>query len=581
MSIKLNMEQQEVVNNWNDNILLTAIPGSGKTRTIVQKIIESLQNRDDNRLIVAITYTNRAADEMLERINESVEQTERLFIGTIHSFCYEYIFKPNIDKTNYFTKKHKIISPDYQVELLKKISKNKILSKEEKQLINFGRLNTKINSDGNFYPMSKILMEILDEYYHMIKNNNLLNFDLLLFQSYKILNDFPHIASNLKDAINSFYIDEYQDTHQIQYDILHQIYKSNDKANQQLIFVGDENQAIYTSLGSILKNKDDLEYLFNTNFVHYKLSGCYRSTQSIIDYYKNFSVVDLEMFSKLNVNDNSIIKHYFLPTEQAYEKVSKLIPSLLKKGIEENEICIMAPWWYLLVPISRKLRDLMPTIKFDAPEITPIKRNEELPLYGLSKIICMVISHENISYKRKLSYEFKKKFKDFYNIELQYDDDELLTIIEKRRNNIGTLNGLDYIKQEMNFILFEFLKMESSIVKTDLEIFLDEIERRLNDERFKLTNTIDTFTSMFSRKNGIVISTCHGVKGEEYDVVICLNVNEGKIPHFLTLENRDEAKRLLFVMFSRARQEIYVFAAKDHHLDSPTKEITHFFNNHE
>ena len=84
--MKLSDEQMAVVNDWQHNILLTAIPGSGKTRTIVQKIIEKLKMNDSNKVIVGITYTNRAADEMLERVYKEVGETEQVFIGTIHSF---------------------------------------------------------------------------------------------------------------------------------------------------------------------------------------------------------------------------------------------------------------------------------------------------------------------------------------------------------------------------------------------------------------------------------------------------------------------------------------------------------------
>lgn len=114
MSYNLNSEQLEVINDWNNNILLTAIPGSGKTRTIVYKIIEKIRMNDSNKMIVAITYTNRAAEEMLERIYKEIGETDQIFIGTIHSFCYEFIFKKYHDKFEFFRTGFKIISPEHE-----------------------------------------------------------------------------------------------------------------------------------------------------------------------------------------------------------------------------------------------------------------------------------------------------------------------------------------------------------------------------------------------------------------------------------------------------------------------------------
>jgi len=571
MLINMNEEQKEVIQDWNNNILLTAIPGSGKTRTIVYKIIEELRNSSDNRLIVAITYTNRAAEEMLERIEKEIDDMSRLFIGTIHSFCYEYIFKRNIDKTLFFSKGYKIISPEYESELIKTIADTKLLSKEEQNIVKFN-FNTTINKDGSYNVANHNFISILDEFYTILNKNGLVNFNSLLYESYVILNKNPFLASNLKKAINRLYVDEYQDTHQLQYDIITSIFKSNTDSNQQLLFVGDSNQAIYSSLGSVYKSMENLKLEFGTEFISKALVGCYRSDSQIIEYYKNFAVNDMEMVPRVESTYDAKIEHYHLNDEETYTKVTELINSCLQNGVKDSEICIMAPWWYLLVPISQKLRDLMPTVKFDAPEITPIKRNDDLPLYKLSKLICMKISHDNINYKRRISRDFKMLFKDFYGITLNYTTDELLTIIEKRRPTNSDSNGTEYLKQEMEFILYTFLGITSEVIEKDLNIFITEIIERVNTQRFKLTNTIDSFTSMFSRKKGIVISTCHGVKGEEYDVVICLNVNEGKIPHFSSVNNRDEAKKLLFVMFSRARKEVHVFSKSDDR-NGPTNEI--------
>lgn len=577
MSYNLNSEQLEVINDWNNNILLTAIPGSGKTRTIVYKIIEKIKMNDSNKMIVAITYTNRAAEEMLERIYKEIGETDQIFIGTIHSFCYEFIFKKYHDKFEFFRTGFKIISPEHEKKLIINISTKYNLSSEEKKAIIYNKIKTTIKRDGTYLESNYKFIKILDEYYLYLKEKSLLNFDLLLYLSFEILKKYDYIAKNLKCAIDCFYIDEYQDTTQLQYDILSYIYKSNTN-KQQLVFVGDSNQAIYSSLGSITKNIEDLSKEFKTKFIHKELNGCYRSYQPIIDYYKTFAVENITMISKKNDKCSIHIEHYFLNEDLTYEKVVELINYFLSIGIKESEICIMAPWWYLLLPISRKLKKLMPTIKFDAPEISPIKRNEDLPIYQLSKLICMRINHENINYKRKLVINFRRKFKEFYNFTLDLNIDEFLTVIEKRREKINYCTGTEYIKNELNYFIYEFFDISKDIIESDLNDFLEEVNNRVNDSKYKIENIPETFMGMFSRKDGIVISTCHGVKGEEYDAIICLFVNEGKIPHFSEKDNREISKKLLFVMFSRARKEIHVFPILKDPRDKPTLELQPFFN---
>ena len=576
MPYNVNAEQLEVINDWNNNILLTAIPGSGKTRTIVYKIIEKIKMNNKNKMIVAITYTNRAAEEMLERIYKEIGETDQIFIGTIHSFCYEFIFKKYHSKLKYFKTGYKIISPEYEQNLIFGISVKYNLSSDEKKLITYNKIKTTIKNDGTYIETNNNFIGILNDYYLYLKENSLLNFDLLLYSSFEILKKHNYIARNLKNAIECLYIDEYQDTTQLQYDILSCIYKSNN-SKQQIMFVGDSNQAIYSSLGSITKSLQDLNSEFETNFIHRELNGCYRSYQPIIDYYRTFAVNDITMISKKDDDFKVNIQHYFFNEDNTYKKVVELIYDLLNNGVKESGICIMAPWWYLLLPISKKLKELMPTIKFDAPEISPIKRNEDLPIYKLSRLICMKVNHENINYKRRLVIDFRKKFKEFYNVTLDFIIDEFLTKIEKRRDKIKYSVGTEYLENELNYFIYDFFGIDENIIKTDLKTFLEEVNTRVNDTRYKIDNIAETFMGMFSRKDGIVISTCHGVKGEEYDAIICLFVNEGKIPHFSEKDNREIAKKLLFVMFSRAKKEIYVFPVLKDQRDMPTLELNTFF----
>ncbi len=201
-------DEQETAILENDSVLLIACPGSGKTRTLTFKIAYELGRLSSNKeFVIAITYTNRAADEIKERVELLGVDTAQLWIGTIHSFCMEWILKPYHLYSERLKNGFKVCNPKvtyYDFQYYATINGNyKFTSK---------------NSNQN-----KHIKAILQEYFGILKDNNQLDFEQILFYAYEILKSKPIVSAILCKLFPFILIDEYQDTKEIQYHIISKI----------------------------------------------------------------------------------------------------------------------------------------------------------------------------------------------------------------------------------------------------------------------------------------------------------------------------------------------------------------------
>ncbi|MGJ1319494.1 UvrD-helicase domain-containing protein [Sphingobacterium spiritivorum] len=286
-------DEQEVAILEKDSVLLIACPGSGKTRTLTYKIAYELSRLNSNKeFVIAITYTNNAADEIKERVELLGVDTTQLWIGTIHSFCMEWILKPyhlySERLKNGFKVCNSFDTEKLLTELCKKYSNPKVTFYDFQYYatINGTYKFTSKNSNQN-----KHIKAILQEYFGILKENNQLDFEQILFYAYELLKSKPIICTVLCKLFPFILIDEYQDTKEIQYHIISKILSANKGCSKTLI-VGDPNQSIYHSLGGYPMPKDDLEKLLGFNLIQLSLDKNYRSSETIInyfDYYKTFA----------------------------------------------------------------------------------------------------------------------------------------------------------------------------------------------------------------------------------------------------------------------------------------------------
>lgn len=543
-------EQQKDVCLSESNIILTACPGSGKTRTITHRLAYVQEKYSPSRkLNIAITYTNRAADEISSRIEKMGISCDTVWTGTIHQFCMHFIIRPYSMYSERLSKGYHIIDDYISNKYLTEIAKN---------------LNIKLD----YYENPKNNPKILSEYQELLKKNKEIDFDLILELSFDLLSRNNFICENISSIIRSIHVDEYQDTNEYQYLILSKVFKTNKSIN--MVFVGDVNQAIYGSLGGIAKNKLEIEKLFEASFENKMLSGCYRSTQSIIDYYKNFEVYNTEVYSVAKYKDvkSALLYDKTIHKDDLPRRISQIITQCLSTGIPEDEICVIAPQWYQLHEISKELKELLPSVSFDAPDISPFKYDPMNPFYILARLV-FIDSGRYIELRKRLANEFLEIIESEYKIYIptKYDYHDLLRNINSLTLSAGGKNGLTVYSEvvEKVFLSLGIRLKNETVLNNIYELYLEKTLDRI--KRFHISQSFIDIQYFFKEKKGVVITTIHGVKGEEYNTVIGFDLLNGHLPHLSYIIDKKlkpcrekETKKLLYVLASRAKTNLFLFS---------------------
>lgn len=554
---KLSKEQLKICES-EKNLLVKACPGSGKTRTITYKLAYRIEKNPNNlKKLIAITYTNRAADEINQRIEELGIDTERV----IHQFCLEWILKRYKMYTNSLNQGFKVIdervTERYITEIVKKLNWQ----------IYWKEVNTRYDRELHLIEKDVKKRKIISMYHQILRKNKELDFEQILVTAYNILKKNSFIASDIKEAIKLICIDEYQDTQDLQYAIIEEIANSNLRKGLQINFFGDPNQAIYGTLGGMAKDLKTINNEFESiSFEEKTLSGCYRSTERIIKFYREFMVDKYLIDAKgENKNDIGIIAYdYKIDKEQIYDYIAQIIKSNIQNGIPEKEICVLAPVWDLLYPFSKELQDRLPEVRFDAPDITPIKRDPMNVFYKLAKLLLTEPNAKKISSRRRLASEIISEMSIYVGKQLSIDDIELLDIIlqakeDKEKGSEFVKCGIDNILGDLQCKLSDYIDLNKMY-----DDFFEKMNFRLENVKYRLTDDLCTFKKMFREKEGVVINTCHGVKGEEYQTVIAFGLVYGKIPNIYieSAKQDEEADKLLYVIASRAKSRLYLFSEK-------------------
>ena len=542
---ELNSQQRKVCIEEN-NILLKACPGSGKTRTLTYKLAYLVEKYiDSHKLNIAITYTNRAADELKERLEKIDVPEDKVWVGTIHQFCLEFIIRP-------YTMYHERLKKGYHI--IDEYVTNQYID----EIIDELGLDIGYNKPFE-YP------EIVEEYQKKLLDEKEIDFTDILEIAYDLVNQHTFISENIAGIIRTILVDEYQDTNELQYKILSSIVRSNNEI--QVTFVGDTNQAIYGGLGGVAKTCAELQKEFGVIFKERKLDGCYRTTQRIIDYYSNFQLQSTPIYAVSDIKDEigCLVYNNSISSSALYEEIARIVKEELSRGVSDKEICIIAPQWWLLFPLSKKMRELLPDVKFDAPDITPIKYDPMNVFYLVSKLL-FTESGKKIWLRKKIANEIIEILAEEYKICLsdKVDEHRVLKIINSQFETDG--NGVDYLKNAIENFLLDVgidLNAETHLQKA-YEDFMIKIKDRVKNHH--LSTDVEVFRQCFKEKEGIVINTFHGVKGEEYTTVIAFGILNGYIPHWDTIINKsqdyreDETKKLLYVVCSRAKKNLYLFS---------------------
>ncbi len=554
----LNKEQIVAIEE-EGNVLLTACPGSGKTRVLTHKVCLALENMSNSKQrVIAVTFTNRAADEIRRRIDNFGISQEQFWSGTIHSFCLDWILIPYACFSDSLKNGFAIADEFFKNNELK-------LLKEKYEIHPRTEIDTRLGLDGEY--LSSENKDILHEYRSVLEKNKLIDFDILLYEAYELLSGNMYIAKALSNLFPLICIDEYQDTQELQYQIICIIAKAGN-GKCKLFFVGDKDQAIFGSLGGIAKNKNEIEILIGQEVKELHLSGNYRSTQRIINFYKIFqsNIIDINAIGPNAMETGLITYNNAVNKDKIEDEIAKLVEHSLKNGIPENEICIMAPQWWLITSAVKKLRNQFTGLKFDASGITPMSKFKNNIWYKISRLFLAEPSPMLFNSRRRWAKEVIEELCNVYQCSIndEYTTPKKILRLVNSINSSKT-ESIEYLKEcilEFSTKL-GFSEEHENPIHNQKTSFFAEMERRIVEDNY--SPDVESLKAFYREGKGVSISSCQGVKGEEYDVVIAFGLLFGYIPNWKcyyneTVDHEIEAKKLLYVIASRAKKHLHLIA---------------------
>lgn len=562
----LNPEQENAISN-EGSVLLIACPGSGKTRTLTYKIaLELSKLQSKKQYIIAITYTNRAADEIKERIELLGIDTKQLWIGTIHSFCVEWILKPYhmyIEELKYG---YTIINAHDTESYLSSLCN--LYASAKPKITYWDCLCYYFTSEGLIInctkPQKKDIVEsIIHDYFQNLKDNREIDFELILYYSYLLLKENQSICKILSNIFAYILVDEYQDTKELQYMILGAILKARN--NSKAFIVGDPNQSIFGNLGGFPMNKVELEKVSGIHYNELSLTKNYRSSSLLVSYFDYFKTYDnmIEAVGKTKDDQSIIYYNQNISIESLVDEIIRIIKYNIEVcGIFPSEICILAPQWIHLSALTRTLMVRLPEYSFDGPGMAPFARDIDNFWYKFSRIVLTDASPSLYIRRLRWANELINVLSSI-GIETNISAKTLLYICNSI--SVDEEDGLEYLKQffqnflgELNIDIHQYKYLEMHY-NAFFESSNKRIER-LKKEGIESISHINSFKRVFRQKDGITISTNHIDKGAEFDTVIAFGLLEDYVPHFSESNKEESAKRILYVIASRARKNLYLIS---------------------
>jgi DNA helicase-2/ATP-dependent DNA helicase PcrA len=599
---QLNSAQKKAVEKTNGPILIIAGAGAGKTKTVTTRIVNLIQNSVQPESILAITFTNKAAKEMRERVQSMIEGDRDLyeviknrhpFISTFHSLGV-YVLK-NYGHTQGINKNFTILDRDDSrkkvKEILvkkghdpKKVEPSKVLntiSKNKGENITLAEYTTKVLSghDGFLGETVRAVWAVYDAELRKEKN---VDFDDLLTLPVKIIKEHPEIKEKLNNQWKYIHVDEYQDTNPIQYELC-KLLAGEDK---NIVVVGDADQTIYSWRGANISHILEFEHDFpGTEVV--LLEENYRSTGNIIEAANN--VIEKNIYRKkknlfTQKESGAKIELYtgFDEVDESRYVIGR-VKSLIQEGVEPKDIavlyranfqsrtleesCLMFNVPYQVLGVKfferKEIKDMISYLKaaVNRDSITDIKRTINTPARGIGAVSLIKIVEDRI---HDLTQATQVKVREYF---------ALLDVIEQKT------------KTEKLSEVFKYIFKNSGIEKSYLTKSEDDLEKLENiKELISLTAKYDGFepeealelfleeTSLMSdqdeldkkdQHNKVRLMTVHASKGLEYDYVFIVGMEESLFPYERMNESgsdrdEEEERRLFYVALTRAKKKLHL-----------------------
>lgn len=587
----LSENQKKAVLHIEGPLLVFAGAGSGKTKTLTYRVaylIEELKVKPDN--ILAVTFTNKASEEMKERIKNLLNKDINLFwIGTFHSMCSR-ILRKEIAYLGY-NKNFTILDEDDSLKIIDEAIKNLDFQKNYFQPHEIYNKISYIKSRGLFVEdyipkdgYDEALKKIFLKYEEIKKNGNLVDFDDLINFVTKILNQNDIISRYYSEKFKFILVDEYQDINPAQ----HKLLKALTKYNKNIFVVGDDDQSIYKFRGSsselMLSFKDDFE---KVEVVY--LSENYRSTETIVNASKfliknNKTREEKPLYAIKSGGDKIKLYRAINEIDEARFIIKKII-ELKETGIDFSQIAIL----YRTNAQSRTFEEA--AILFSIPYrlVGGIKFYQRKEIKDLLSYLRIVLNERDFLSLERV-FNFPKigvgektfdKIKFYLETEKSLIDslEKILEITKNKKVNNSITKFIENFKKWKN-LQDDIFELINSII-SDVQ-FLENIEEEKKENIYEFLNIVKEFNdrtgstrledflsyiSLISdvdtidTSDKITLMTVHSAKGLEFNTVFIVGLEEGLFPHFKSLlsnEDIEEERRLLYVAMTRAKENLYL-----------------------
>lgn len=561
----LNKGQKEAVAHVNGPSVILAGAGSGKTRVLVHKVLNLVQNHGvDPKAIVMITFTNKAANEMKERISKQVGEAKTTlgYVGTFHSFS-AYIMRRDghhigIDRT------FSIYDPTDQESVVKAILKKGITTKFTPSYF-LNRISEAKNSlvkpekyldVFSFYGAAQVA-EVYSQYQKQLKKNMAVDFDDLLMKVVQLFTQHPEVLEKYQNKFKYFLVDEFQDTNYAQYILTRQL-GSKDK---NVTAVGDFAQSIYSWRGADIKNLEKFSSDFPGTQM-FNLDQNYRCTQAILNF--AFSVISqnsthpvLQLYTENGEGED--ITFFEADNEQDEAiYITKTIKQSVRNEDEYKEFAVL----YRTNAQSRVIEEAflhygLPYTLIGGTRFYERKEVKDV----LSYLRLFVNPTDEVSTERikKLGKRRWDKFRNVYqDVQDRVQDMEAVEIMERVFNETGYLELYDPDISE-DYARLENIKELKSVAMSfpNLVQFLEQVAL--------VESEYSEGEKKGKTRDGVRLMTLHQAKGLEFDNVFIGGLEEGILPHSRSIDDQhqlEEERRLFYVGITRARQKLFITNAR-------------------
>ncbi|PIP29659.1 ATP-dependent DNA helicase [Candidatus Kuenenbacteria bacterium CG23_combo_of_CG06-09_8_20_14_all_36_9] len=600
---ELNQEQLRVVKNGDGPCLVLAGAGSGKTRTLIYRVAYLLEKGVPANRILLVTFTNKAANEMLTRVEKILKyQPTGLWGGTFHSVANRILrlFSKHLDLTPNFN----ILDQEDSKNLVKNCFKELNLP-ADKHFPKSDLIHKIISLAANFnQPIEKIIarkfdnltdrylpyiLQISQEYVEKKKRAHALDFDDLLFYWNKLLEEKPQVREKLAHQFQYILVDEYQDTNHIQ----GQIVKNLAGAEKNILVVGDDAQSIYSFRGADVNNILKFPEEF-PNCQIFKLETNYRSTPEILALANHSIKQNKKQFKKdLKTNKENFVKPMVIGLIDTEAEANFIISEILRLHDEEG-----LKWQDIAILFRSHFQSLETEMVFNKEGVPYEMRGglrffEQAHVKDVLAYLKVIANHKDeIAWQRLLLLQagigdvnarkvfiVARELKDLADV-LAFDFSLVLPnkVFEAWRGLAHILKALlatdktlvnELIKIVLHSDYLEYLKAnydnaeERSDDLKELVVFAgkyDSLSDFLADvalsENFKKNKAGEN-----KKEDAVILSTIHQAKGLEWDTVFVLGLVDGQFPHAKIFQNPieiEEERRLFYVATTRAENRLYL-----------------------